>query len=125
MERAAWTDERLDDLAEAMRSGFARVDQDIRDMRTEMVGEFGSVRSQTSTEFSSLRSETSSEFATFRAEMREEFASVRSEMREGFGALRTELGSEFRSLRTGIFAAGGGIIVALIGVIATLIAQGA
>jgi 3-dehydroquinate synthetase len=69
MERAACTDERLDDLAEAMRSGFARVDQDIRDLR---------------------------------AEMRE----------------------EFRSLRTALYGIGGGIIVALIGVIAAILAQG-
>jgi len=38
VERPSWTDERLDDLAEAMRSGFARVDQDIRDVRTELEG---------------------------------------------------------------------------------------
>ena len=31
--RATWTDERLDDLAESMRTGFARVDQDIRELR--------------------------------------------------------------------------------------------
>jgi hypothetical protein len=37
MERAAWTDKRLDDLAEAMRSGFERVDRDIRDLGMEMV----------------------------------------------------------------------------------------
>jgi hypothetical protein len=36
MERAAWTDERLDDLAEVMRSGFDRVDRDMRGLRTEM-----------------------------------------------------------------------------------------
>ncbi|MGE5858669.1 MAG: hypothetical protein ACM31K_09295 [Solirubrobacterales bacterium] len=36
MERASWTDERLDDLAEAMRSGFDRVDRDMRDLRSEM-----------------------------------------------------------------------------------------
>jgi hypothetical protein len=36
MERAAWTDERLSDLAEAMRSGFERVDRDMRDLRSEM-----------------------------------------------------------------------------------------
>jgi hypothetical protein len=36
MERAAWTDERLDDLADAMRSGFERVDRDMRDLRSEM-----------------------------------------------------------------------------------------
>jgi hypothetical protein len=40
MERAAWTDERLDDLAESVRAGFARVDQDIRDLRIEMRQEF-------------------------------------------------------------------------------------
>jgi hypothetical protein len=37
VERAAWTDERLDDLADAMRSGFERVDRDIRDLRMEMI----------------------------------------------------------------------------------------
>lgn len=36
MERATWTNERLHDLAEGMRSGFNRVDQDIRDLRVEM-----------------------------------------------------------------------------------------
>lgn len=36
MERASWTDERLDDLAEAMRSGFDRVDRDMHDLRSEM-----------------------------------------------------------------------------------------
>jgi hypothetical protein len=40
MERAAWTDQRLDDLAEGMRSGFDRVDRDIRDLRSEMREEF-------------------------------------------------------------------------------------
>jgi hypothetical protein len=37
MQRAAWTDERLDDLAEAVRTGFDRVDRDIRDLRMEMI----------------------------------------------------------------------------------------
>jgi hypothetical protein len=31
--RATWTDERLDDLAARMDSGFARVDGDIRELR--------------------------------------------------------------------------------------------
>ncbi len=31
-----WTDERLDDLALAMREGFARVDRDLAEMRTEI-----------------------------------------------------------------------------------------
>ena len=36
MERAAWTSERLDDLAESVRRGFDRVDRDIRDARAEL-----------------------------------------------------------------------------------------
>jgi hypothetical protein len=70
VERAAWTDERLDDLLESVRTGFARTDQDIRELRTEM---------------------------------RQEFA----------------------SLRTVMFTFGGGIIVALVGVIAAILARGA
>jgi hypothetical protein len=36
MERAAWTDERLDDLARRMDAGFARVDADLRELRGEI-----------------------------------------------------------------------------------------
>ena len=33
-----WTDERLDDLARRMDSGFERVDRDIRELRGEVAG---------------------------------------------------------------------------------------
>jgi hypothetical protein len=33
MEGRRWTDERLDDLADAVRNGFERVDSDIRELR--------------------------------------------------------------------------------------------
>jgi hypothetical protein len=46
VERAAWTDERLDDLAEAMRSGFERVDRDIRELRTDMRAGFTELRAE-------------------------------------------------------------------------------
>jgi hypothetical protein len=51
MERAAWTDERLDDLAEAIRTGFARTDQDIRDLRHEM----GVLRTDLTAQLEALR----------------------------------------------------------------------
>jgi hypothetical protein len=38
VERVAWTDERLEDLANRMDAGFARVDADIRDLRAEIGG---------------------------------------------------------------------------------------
>ena len=38
VERSAWTDERLDDLATRLDAGFARVDADIRELRAEIGG---------------------------------------------------------------------------------------
>jgi len=34
--RATWTDERLDDLSQRVETGFQRVDEDLRSMRTEL-----------------------------------------------------------------------------------------
>jgi hypothetical protein len=36
MERLAWTDERLDDLARRVDAGFDRIDVEIRDLRSTM-----------------------------------------------------------------------------------------
>jgi hypothetical protein len=44
MERAAWTDERLDDLARRVDAGFARVDADLRELRHELRSEIGGLR---------------------------------------------------------------------------------
>ena len=44
MERTAWTDGRLDDLASRMDAGFARVDADIRELRAELRMEIGGLR---------------------------------------------------------------------------------
>ena len=44
MERTAWTDERLGDLANRMDAGFARVDADIRELRAELRAEIGGLR---------------------------------------------------------------------------------
>jgi hypothetical protein len=38
VERTAWSDQRLDDLANRMDAGFARVDADIRELRAEIGG---------------------------------------------------------------------------------------
>jgi hypothetical protein len=44
VERTAWTYERLDDLANRMDAGFARVDADIRELRAELRAEIGGLR---------------------------------------------------------------------------------
>ena len=46
VERNAWTDERLDDLANRMDAGFARVDADIRELRMELRTEIGALRGE-------------------------------------------------------------------------------
>lgn len=44
VECVARTDERLDDLANRMDAGFARVDADIRELRAELRMEIGGLR---------------------------------------------------------------------------------
>jgi hypothetical protein len=46
VERVAWTDDRLDDLANRMDAGFARVDADIRELRAELRAEMGGLRGE-------------------------------------------------------------------------------
>ena len=58
MERAAWTDQRLDDLAQRMDTGFERVDRDIRDLRTELGSmrvEMGNMRVEMGQRFDALQ----------------------------------------------------------------------
>ncbi|MDP9189790.1 MAG: hypothetical protein M3O25_11120 [Actinomycetota bacterium] len=43
-QRAAWTDERLDDLARRIDAGFDRVDRDIRDLRSDLGAQLGGLR---------------------------------------------------------------------------------
>jgi hypothetical protein len=110
MERGAWTDERLDDLAESIRTGFGRTDQDLRDLRTEMRAEFAAVHT----------------------EMRAEFASVREEIRGQIGSVRSETGSlraEMDATRQTMLRIGagmlGGMMFGFLSVIAAILARGA
>lgn len=57
MERVAWTDERLDDLARRMDAGFARVDEDIRELRREMHDGFGDLGRRMDDQGAGLRGE--------------------------------------------------------------------
>jgi chromosome segregation ATPase len=102
MERAAWTEERLDDLLESIRNGFTRTDQDVRDLRAE-----------TRNEFSELRTEMRSGFSELRAEMRSEFADVQGEI--------ATLRGEIDALRLTLFRVGG---AGFLGIIAAILARG-
>ena len=44
--RKKWTDERLDDMNVRMNEGFNRLDEDIREVRSEIVGVRGEMNSR-------------------------------------------------------------------------------
>ncbi|MGH2974905.1 MAG: hypothetical protein ACRDLL_08585 [Solirubrobacterales bacterium] len=87
--REAWTDERLDDLRQSMGQGFGRVDSDIRDLRGEMSTRFDAVDVR--------------------------FRDLRGEMNARFD----RVDARFDALQRTLLQLGGGIVVALIGLIAT------
>jgi hypothetical protein len=53
--RVTWTDERLDDLANRMDAGFARVDADIRELRMELRSGIGGLGAELRAEIDGLR----------------------------------------------------------------------
>jgi hypothetical protein len=46
VERAAWTDERLDDLSQRMDAGFQRMEADIRELRGDIAGARNELRGE-------------------------------------------------------------------------------
>jgi HPt (histidine-containing phosphotransfer) domain-containing protein len=58
MERVAWTDERLDDLARRVDAGFERIDREIRELRSELRSEMAAMRAELRGEIAALRSTT-------------------------------------------------------------------
>jgi trans-2-enoyl-CoA reductase len=95
--RNSWTDERLDD-------GFERVRSEIAVLRGE-VGE--------------LRKELHQEVGSLRDEMHREMGSLRKELHGEIGSLSQEMHQQFAALNRTLLQVGGGVIVALIGVIVT------
>jgi hypothetical protein len=98
MERAAWTDERLDDLARRMDAGFERIDADIRELRLELRTEIGGLRE----------------------EVHGEIGGLRAEMAAGMNGMRGEIAA----LRVTLLRVGGGMMAGLLGVIAAVLAGG-
>jgi hypothetical protein len=69
VERGAWTNERLDDLAEGMRAGFARTDQGIRDVRGELREEIRATRVELSEDIRATRTELTAQIDALRQTM--------------------------------------------------------
>ncbi|MGH2923424.1 MAG: hypothetical protein ACRDKH_05280 [Solirubrobacterales bacterium] len=67
MERTSWTNERLDDLSESIRTGFGRVDHDVRELRSSVDQDMRELRAETNAGFTELRAEMNAGFAELRA----------------------------------------------------------
>lgn len=65
----SWTDERLDDLSARMDAGFARVDSEIKDLRSEMQAGFKGVRTEMHDGFRDLRAEVRGDIEALRSLM--------------------------------------------------------
>lgn len=133
MQRATWTDERLDEFAKSTdvrldhaRDDIRAVQVDVANLRTEVRKGFDSVRGDIAAvrgEIDTLRGEMGQQVAGLRGEIgtvRGEVGGVRTEMRQEIATLRTEMGQEIASLRLLVMRLGAGTIVALAGVIATI-----
>jgi hypothetical protein len=91
--REAWTDDRLDDLANRMDLGFDRMDKDARELRAEMKAGFDRIE--------------------------DEFREVRAEMKAGFDGVRGVL----YGLQRTMLQIGGGLIGTLLVVTAGVLAS--
>jgi hypothetical protein len=79
VERSAWTDERLDDMAERTQDQFGLLRGDLKDVRAEL--------KDTHAEFRAEMREFRAEMQTMRAEMQAGFTSIRRDMFHGAVAL--------------------------------------
>jgi len=108
--RDKWSDERLDDLNRGVVDGFNRVDADLREIRAETGTGIGSLRG----EMNGLRGEMNG----LRGEMNARFEHVD----ECFGRVDARfehVEARFDALQRTMLQLGGGMIVALIGLVAT------
>jgi F0F1-type ATP synthase membrane subunit b/b' len=148
--RQNWTDDRMDDLAEQVDTGFAQARVDIGSMRSELHREIKEqgreLREEMKTQAGELREEMKGlgreireEMKTQASELREEMQGLGRELREEMKTQASELRGEVQDLRVqmdarfdalhAILAANqrtmlqicGGLCVALIAAVATLI----
>jgi hypothetical protein len=132
MERAAWTDERLDDLSKRMVDGFARVDADLRELRTDLREQFGELRADLRSEIGGVRADLSNEIGGVRRDLSNEIGGVRRDLSTEIGGVRGDLSNEIggvpdeiAALRLTMLRVGGGMMVTMLGVLVAVLARGA
>ncbi len=130
MARETWTDERLDDLKQAVTEGFADNRGELRAIRTDMREELSAMRTDMREELSAMRTDMREELSAMRTDMRDEFKAVRADTKDGFTAVRAEIGElrgeiaaqgrSFQQLTWGLI---GAMLVGFLGTIAAIVTQ--
>jgi chromosome segregation ATPase len=101
MPREKWTDERLGGLNKKVDDGFARLDGDIRSLRSEM-----------KTEIRGLRSELKGEVR----ELNVRFDKLNDSINARFDAMNASINTRFDAMNRNLIGIGVTIVAALIGV---------
>jgi hypothetical protein len=100
-----------------MRSGFERVDRDIRELRTEVLGVRGEVNG--------VKTDLHSEIGGTRAELKAEIGDTRTSLKTEIAVTRTELKAEIAELRQWMLRMTLGMTVGFLSVLAAILARGA
>jgi DNA anti-recombination protein RmuC len=95
MERGAWTDERLDDLAARGESQFELLVSEMRTARTEL----RELRADMHTELGQLRKDMHTELGQLRADMHTELGHLRKNMHTELGQLRADMHTDLTGVR--------------------------
>lgn len=115
--RQNWTDDRMDDLARHMDAGFAQVRVDMGSMREEIKGQGRELNAKIERQGQELRAEIQG--------VRDEIKGVRDEiqgLREGIDTRLDALNAIVIESQRTLLQLFGGLCVALIAAVATLIA---
>jgi hypothetical protein len=106
----AWTDDRLDDLANRMDAGFAHADRALHALRLEVKADMVA-----------LRTELKGDIAASRTELKGGIDTSRTELKGEIDTSRTELKGEIDRLHALIVRFGVAILICLVTVIGALI----
>jgi hypothetical protein len=109
----AWTDERMDELANRMDAGFERTHVEIRELRAEVKGDVEGLRTDLGGDMKALRTDLGGDMKALRTELKGDIADVGRKV-DGLQMLMVRV-----ALVIGVAMAG--VTAALVGAIATAV----
>lgn len=113
--RNSWTDERLDEMSRRMDQGFAQIHADVKALGETTKADIRALGDETRTEIKALRRDAKAEIKALRSDTKAETRALRESTKADIRLLATE----FVALQRTLVLTGGGILAALLGVLAT------